>query len=75
MEKGTEMTLRLCESFEKFDSILNQMGLKTDLDKIAYLEKMFDVKVVHATDNNKHTDYVAIANAIMNHQKRTSSPN
>ena len=67
MEKGIEMALRFCESFEEFDNTLNQIGLKTDLDKIVYLKKMFDVEVIHKTDDNKHTDYLAIANAIMNH--------
>ena len=60
-----EMILRFCDSFEEFDGVLNQIGLKTDLEKIAYLEKMFNIKVVHATDNNKHTDYVAMASTIM----------
>ena len=67
MEKRDEVVeLRICRSFEAFDVVLEQMGLKTDLDKIAYLKRTFDIDIVHATDDDKHMDYVAMANAIMN---------
>ena len=63
----TKLALQMCKSFSDFDTIMNQTWCKTDSDKIEYLQQMFDVSVVHATDDNRHTDYVAIANAIMNH--------
>ncbi len=71
MEKKDEgaigLELKMCRSFEEFDAILNRMKLKTDSDKIAYLKMIFDVEIVHATNNDRHTDYVAMATAIMNY--------
>ena len=61
-----ETELRICRSFEEFDATLGRMGIVTDLDKIAYLKKTFDIDIVHATDDDKHTDYVAMASTIMN---------
>ena len=64
---GLKLSLKLCQSFEDFDTILSQTWCKTDEDKISYLKELFDIDIVHATDNDKHIDYIAMANAIMNH--------
>ena len=62
-----KISLKCCRTFEDFDTIMNQTWCKTDEDKIDYLKEMFDVSVIHATDDDKRTDYIAIANAIMNY--------
>ncbi len=62
-----KISLKCCRTFEDFDTIMNQTWCKTDEDKIEYLKEMFDVSVVHATNNDIHSDYLAMANAIMNY--------
>ena len=61
------MTLRLCSSFDELDAILSQMGYDTYLEKISYLKKLFDIEIVHASENDTRTDYIAIANAVIHY--------
>ena len=63
----TKLTLKACRSFEEFDNIMDQTWCKTDSDKIEYLMQLFNVEVVHATNDNKRDDYIALAHTIMNY--------
>ena len=65
-DTNTKVALKLCRTFEEFDSLMNQTWCTTDEDKIEYLKTMFDVDVIHGTSEDKHTDYLSLANTIMN---------
>ena len=64
----TKNMLLLCNNIGQVDEILNKTYCKNDADKADYLQKIFDIETVHRTNHNAHTDYVALATAIVNHR-------
>lgn len=56
----------LSHNFEEADEVIKRYtNYKTDKEKIEFLSAMFDVKIIHKTDDNIHTDYVAILSSII----------
>lgn len=73
MEREKIKTLiELSTSFEKADAILSEYTTyKTDEERIAYLQGMFDCKIIGRSGGKDiHTDYVALLTAIVNEKWR-----
>lgn len=72
MEREKVKTLiELATSFEQADAVINDYTTyKTDEERIAYLQGMFDCKIVGKGVNDAHTDYVALLTAIINQKWR-----
>lgn len=66
-----KMMIELATSFEKADAILSEYtSFHTDEEKIAYLQGMFDCKIVGRSVSDLHTDYVALLTTIVNKKWR-----
>ena len=64
--KNIKTLIELSTSFEDADEVLNNYtDFQTDAEKIAYLRGLFDCKIVGRSEENIHTDYVAILTAIV----------
>lgn len=72
MERERIKTLiELSTSFEKADAVLNKYtSFSTDEERIAYLQGMFDCKIVGRSVNDIHSDYVALLTAIVDQKWR-----
>lgn len=72
MEREKIKTLiEVSTSFEKADEILSKYTeYKTDEERIAYLQGMFDCKIVGRSISDVHTDYVALLTAIVDEKWR-----
>lgn len=64
----TKQMLVLCTNIKQIDEILNKTYCKNDADKAHYLSQMFDMEIIHRMGRSAHTDYVALATAIVNHR-------
>ncbi len=63
--------IELSTSEKEADEILNKYSYcKTESDKIAYLGQLFDVQIISKIGKDRHTDYIAILNAIVNKKWR-----
>lgn len=63
--------IELAVNFEEADSILTtHTNFKSDEERIAYLQGMFDCKIIGRSVSDIHTDYVALLTAIVNHKWR-----
>lgn len=72
MEREKIKTLIECAtSFEKADEILEKYtDYKTDAERIAYLQGMFDCKIVGRNIEDVHMDYVALLTSIVDSKWR-----
>ena len=72
MEREKIKTLIECAtSFEKANDILEKhTNYTTDAERIAYLQGMFDCKIVGRSGEDIHMDYVAILTSIINNKWR-----
>lgn len=72
MEREKIKTLiELATSFEQADAVINDYTTyKTDEERIAYLQGMFDCMIVERSVSDVHTDYVALLTAIINQKWR-----
>ena len=79
MDKGDDIMERekiktlieLSTTFEQADEIINKYtDYNTDEERIAYLQGMFDCKIVGRSVSDAHTDYVALLTAIVNQKWR-----
>ena len=73
MEREKIKTLiELSTSFEKADAVLSEYtNYRTDEERIAYLQGMFDCKIIgRSGGNDTHTDYIALLTAIVNEKWR-----
>lgn len=63
--------IELSTSFEKADAILEKYTTyRSDEERIAYLQGLFDCEVVGRTVSDVHTDYVALLTAIVDKKWR-----
>ena len=63
--------IELATSFEKADGIIEKYtSFHTDAEKIAYLQGMFDCKIVGREGDDVHTDYVALLTVVVNQKWR-----
>ena len=72
MEREKIKTLIECAtSFEKANEILEKYtNYKSDEQRIAYLEGMFDCKIVGRNVEDVHMDYVALLTSIVDNKWR-----
>lgn len=72
MEREKIKTLiELATSFEQADAVIKDYTTyKTDEERIAYLQGMFDCKIIERSVSDAHTDYVALLTAIINQKWR-----
>lgn len=72
MEREKIKTLIECAtSFEKANDILKKYtSYTTDEQRIAYLEGMFDCRIVGRNGNDIHMDYVALLTSIVDNKWR-----
>lgn len=72
MEREKIKTLIECAtSFEKADAILTKYtNYESDAERIAYLQGMFDCKIVGRSVDDIHLDYVALLTAIVDDKWR-----
>ncbi len=72
MEREKIKTLIECAtSFEKANDILEKYtDYETDSERIAYLQGMFDCKIVGRNIEDIHMDYVAILTSIVDNKWR-----
>lgn len=72
MEREKIKTLiELATSFEQADAVIkDHTTYKIDEERIAYLQGMFDCKIIERSVGDAHTDYVALLTAIINQKWR-----
>ena len=72
MEREKIKTLIECAtSFEKADAILEKYtNYKSDAERIAYLQGMFDCRIVGRNVEDIHMDYVALLTSIVDNKWR-----
>ena len=72
MEREKIKTLIECAtSFEKANDILEKYTeYKSDAERIAYLEGMFDYKIIGRNVDDIHMDYVALLTSIVDNKWR-----
>ena len=72
MEREKIRTLIECAtSFEKANEILEKYtDYTTDAERIAYLQGMFDCKIVGRKIEDVHTDYVALLTSVIDNKWR-----
>lgn len=72
MEREKIKTLIECAtSFEKANEILEKYtNFETDAERIAYLQGMFDCKIVGRNIEDIHMDYVALLTSIVDNKWR-----
>lgn len=72
MEREKIRTLIECAtSFEKANEILEKYtDYTTDAERIAYLQGMFDCKIVGRNIEDVHTDYVALLTSVIDNKWR-----
>lgn len=72
MERGKIKTLiELSTSFEQANEVIEMYtDYSTDEERIAYLQGMFDCKIIGRSNSDAHTDYVALLTAIVNQKWR-----
>ncbi len=64
--KQIKTLLELATSFEKADSIMKKYTpYKTDEERTAFLEGMFDCRIVGRRGDDPHTDYVVVLTSIV----------
>ena len=69
--KDIKTLIELSTSFEEADEVLrNYTDFQSDIERIAYLRGLFDCKIVGRSEENIHTDYVAILTAIVDKKWR-----
>ena len=65
--KKVQMLIELSLTFEEADEIIEKyVGLKSDIEKLAYIRGMFDCRIIGRTGEDIHTDYVALLTTIIN---------
>lgn len=72
MERESIKTLIECAtSFEKADALLTKYtDYKSDEERVAYLQGMFNVEIRSRNVTDVHTDYVALLTAIVDDKWR-----
>lgn len=66
-----KILIECATSFEKADAILTKYtDYTTDAERIAYLQGMFDCKIVGRSVEDTHMDYVALLTAIVDDKWR-----
>lgn len=72
MEREQIKTLiELATDFDEADKILSKYtSYNSDAERIAYLQGMFDCKIIGRSISDIHTDYVALLTSIVNKKWR-----
>lgn len=72
MEREQIKTLiELATGFDEADKILSKYtSYNSDAERIAYLQGMFDCKIIGRSISDVHTDYVALLTSIVNKKWR-----
>jgi hypothetical protein len=68
--KKTEMLLELANTIEKANTIVENLGYNTFDKKIAFIEGLFNHRVVHKKGDNIEDDYKSLLNSLINKKWR-----